>query len=169
MPSSGEDLVPVTRPPGVALKRIVILTVAALVVLVDQVTKTWAENHLRDGPRQLLPGLKLELTFNSGIAFGLGRGATPFLEVLVVILVAVLLGLGRRASRTASLVSSVAMGLLLGGAFGNLCDRLLRGNGGAVIDFVHFRFWWIFNLADAAIVTGAILLVLTRSRRPHDR
>jgi signal peptidase II len=164
-PSSGEDLVPATRPASVAAKRGAILAVAALVVLVDQVTKTWAEDHLFKGNKQILPGLKLQLSFNPGIAFGFGRGVTPFLEVLVVLLVVTLLGLGRRASRTATLGSSVAMGLLLGGACGNLCDRILRHNGGAVIDFIHFRFWWIFNLADAAIVTGAIALVVTRSRR----
>jgi signal peptidase II len=139
--------------------------IAAAVVVVDQLTKTWALDHLANGPRHLLPGLKLELTYNSGIAFGLGRGVTPILVAVAVLAVVVLVGLGSSARRNPSWSGVAAMGLLLGGAAGNLADRLVRHHGGAVIDFIDFRFWWVFNLADASIVVGAIALVIMGSRR----
>lgn len=145
-------------------RRAVVLVVAALVVLVDQTTKTWAVHHLTNGPRHVLPGLKLELTYNSGIAFGLGRGVAPILVAVVVFVVVVLLGLGSAASRTARWPGVVAMGLLLGGACGNLADRLIRHHGGAVIDFIDFRYWWVFNVADASVVIGAVALVVLGSR-----
>ncbi len=56
------------------------------------------------------------------------------------------------------------MGLLLGGACGNLADRLIRHHGGAVIDFIDFRYWWVFNVADASVVIGAVALVVLGSR-----
>jgi signal peptidase II len=145
----------------------VILAVAAAVVAVDQVTKTWALHHAVN-PVHILGTLQLALTFNPGAAFGMGRGVTPVLVAGAIVLVVVLLGVGRAASRTASLSATVAMGLLLGGACGNLVDRLLRHNHGAVIDFIDLRWWPVFNVADACITVGAVLLVavgLTAPRR----
>jgi len=98
-----------------------ILALAAVVVAVDQITKTWALHHTVD-PIHLVWTLRLALTFNSGTAFGLGRGSTNVIVGGAIILVVLLLGLGRRASHTANLPATVAMGLLLGGAFGNLAD-----------------------------------------------
>ena len=63
-------------------------------------------------------------------------------------------------------VRAVAMGLVLGGALGNLTDRVFRSNGGAVVDFIDPQWWPIFNVADAAVVCGAILLAITGWRGP---
>lgn len=147
-------------------RRLMILGLAALVVLIDQVTKTWALHHTVE-PIHVVGSLQLALTFNRGAAFGLGRGVTPLLIGGAIVLVVVLLGLGRAASRTASLSAALAMGLLLGGACGNLVDRIFRHQHGAVIDFIDLRWWPVFNVADSCITIGALLLVLVgASRRP---
>jgi signal peptidase II len=140
--------------------------VAAVVVVVDQWTKTLALHGLADGPVHLFWTLRLNLSFNSGAAFGLGRGVGPIVLVLGVVMLVLLLGLGRLAmSRT---LAALALGLLVGGAAGNLADRLFRDNGGAVIDFIDFQWWPIFNAADIAITFGAGLLVLAgRDHRPR--
>ncbi len=154
-------------PVSIRGRRLSILAVAAVVVALDQATKTWALHHAVR-PRHVVWTLRLALTFNSGAAFGLGRGSTTLLVGGAVVLVVVLLGLGRRASRTANAWSVAAMGLLLGGAVGNLVDRLVRQHHGAVIDFIDLRWWPVFNVADASITIGALLLVLsTLARRPH--
>lgn len=91
---------------------------------------------------------------------------TPIVEIVVVGLVVWLLAMSRRASRNASAVTVVGLGLLLGGALGNLGDRLFRHHGGAVVDFIQAVSWWpVFNVADASIVVGVIILVLTYSLR----
>jgi signal peptidase II len=152
---------------SVRRRRELILVIAAAVVALDQVTKTWALHHTVR-PRHLVWTLRLALTFNSGAAFGLGQGSTALLAGGAIVLVVVLLGLGRRASRTATTMSVVAMGLLLGGALGNLADRLIRDHHGAVIDFIDLQWWPVFNVADASITIGALLLVLNGfTRRPH--
>ena len=161
----GADRSPARRP---MTRRALIVGVAAVVVVVDQVAKTWALHHAID-PVQVVGSLRLALTMNTGAAFGLGRGITPVLVGGAIVLVVILLGLGRAASRTATLPAVVAMGLLLGGACGNLADRLVRHHHGAVIDFVDLRWWPVFNVADACITIGAILLVLVGVGRhpPH--
>jgi len=136
----------------------VVAGVAGVVVLLDQLTKTWAVHALRDRTIHLFWTLQLNLSFNSGVAFGLGRGVTPFLVVGAVVVFVVLLAYTRSVP---SMLRAVAMGLVLGGASGNLCDRLFRGNGGAVIDFVDPQWWPVFNVADAAISCGAILLIFS--------
>jgi signal peptidase II len=147
----------------------VIVAVAAVVVALDQWSKTWAEHALRTGARHVLGPAEFVLEYNSGAAFSTGTGVTPIVEAVVVALVVVLLLVSRRASRRASLPAAVAMGMLLGGALGNLGDRLFRhiaDSPGAVVDFIRAVGWWpVFNVADASIVVGAILAVLTwRSR-----
>ncbi len=150
-------------PRSIHWRRLSILGVAAVVLGADQASKAWALRHARD-PVEVFWTLRLLVTFNSGTAFGLGQNSTAFIVAGVVVLVVVLLGLGRRASRTANRPSALAMGLLLGGSLGNLTDRLLRHHHGAVIDFIDFRWWPIFNLADAAITAGALLLALVLFR-----
>jgi signal peptidase II len=145
-------------------RRSLVIGVAAVVVVVDQLTKTWALHHTRE-PIHVIGTLQLALTFNPGAAFGLGRGITPVLVAGAIVLVVVLLGVGRAASRTATLPAVVAMGLLLGGACGNLADRVIRHHHGAVIDFVDLRWWPVFNVADACITVGALLLVLVGASR----
>ena len=137
------------------------LAAAALVATADQLTKWWALENLADGPVHVLWTLRLRLTFNKGASFSLGTGLTPFLTAAVVVIIAVLVVMARSATTRPMAVS---IGLLLGGAVGNLGDRLFRDHGGAVVDFIDLGWWPIFNLADAAVVIGALLLVLVGSR-----
>jgi signal peptidase II len=132
-------------------------------VAVDQLTKTLAQRRLARGPIYLVGPLRLALSYNSGAAFGLGKGVAPLLVaggVVVVVFVVVSVG------RTATAMAVVATGLIAGGAAGNLADRVFRHNGGAVIDFVDLRVWPVFNVADACIVCGAALLVIVLRRSP---
>jgi signal peptidase II len=100
--------------------------------------------------------------FNTGSAFSLGEGMGPLLSVLAVVIVVVLLRTGRTIEGTAPLV---ALGLVVGGAVGNLIDRAVRDGGGllggGVVDFVDLQWWPVFNLADVAICVGAVALALT--------
>jgi signal peptidase II len=138
-----------------------IAVIAAAVVAADQVTKSLAVASLADRIVHVVWTLQLNLSFNSGLAFSQGRGLTPVITVAGLVLVAGLLWFARHVSdRTLA----VALGLVLGGACGNLADRLVRGNGGAVIDFLDLQWWPVFNLADVAISCGAILLVLRSLR-----
>ena len=142
--------------------QLIIAGTAALVIVVDQLTKSLAVHYLRDAPVHIVGPVRLALTFNSGAAFSLARGLTPELVIVGVALVAVVVVVGRTASTTGT---AIAVGLVLGGAVGNLLDRLVRSNGGAVIDFIDLRYWPTFNVADASIVIGAILLILVGFRR----
>lgn len=144
----------------------VALAVLAVVVAADQASKTWALHHLRDRTIHILGSLQLNLTFNPGVAFGVGSGSSSTI-VLVGVVVLVLLGaLGRAGVKTS--FQAVAVGLVLGGAVGNMTDRLIRHHSGAVIDFVDLQWWPVFNVADAAITCGAILLVVA-GFLSHDR
>jgi signal peptidase II len=151
---------------------VLVVAVGVVIAIVDQVTKSLAVRHLvRYEPRHVVGPLSLDLTFNSGAAFSLGRGVTPVVETVVIVLVAGLLFFGRRAARTATIPAALGIGLLLGGAAGNLGDRIFRHNGGAVIDFIdilrigHHDLWPVFNVADSAIVVGAVVLVVAYSRK----
>jgi signal peptidase II len=140
--------------------------VAGLVVLLDQVTKALAVAHLTEGRpvRVVGPLLRLDLTRNAGAAFSTATGMT---WVLTVIAVAVVVVVVRASRRLGSRVWALAFGLLLGGACGNLADRLLRAPGvgrGHVVDFLEFPHWPIFNVADTAIVTAGALVVLLTLR-----
>ncbi|MGH9178108.1 MAG: signal peptidase II [Acidimicrobiales bacterium] len=131
-------------------------------VLLDQFTKSWALRALDDGPVDLVWTLRFKLSFNSGAAFGIGEGLAPFFVAAGVVMLVVLLALSRAAATTRP--AAVALGMVLGGAVGNLVDRLFRGHGGAVVDFIDLQWWPVFNLADAAITCGAVLLVLAGPR-----
>jgi signal peptidase II len=135
--------------------------VALGVVALDQLTKTWAERALADGPIHLFWTIRLYLTYNSGAAFSSGTGLTPFITAVAVVVLIMLVGLSRTATTRLGMIT---LGLVIGGATGNLVDRLVRGNHGAVIDFVDFQWWPVWNIADAAIFIGAILLILSRWR-----
>lgn len=136
-----------------------LLAVAAGVVAADQLAKLWAVHALRGGPITIVGGVRFNLTHNSAGAFGLGGAAVPFLAVAALGLVVYMASSG---ATTRSPLLTVAVGLVLGGALGNLGDRLFRGAGwlrGAVVDFVDLRVWPVFNVADAAITCGCLLLV----------
>lgn len=133
---------------------------AAGVLALDQATKSWAVAALEDGPVRVVGDtVELRLTRNSGSAFSLFQGFTPVLALIAVVAAVVLWRMTRRASDPWTVV---ALSLVLGGALGNLTDRLARAPGflrGAVVDFVSVGAWPSFNVADAAITVGAVLLV----------
>jgi signal peptidase II len=144
---------------------------AAAVVVCDQLTKQWAADELADGHViDLVWTLRLNLVYNSGSAFSIGRGLGPLLGVLAVVVVLVLVRMGRLFNSRAT---AVALGAVLGGAIGNLTDRAFREGsgsflGGYVIDFVDFQWWPVFNVADIAIVCGAIGLAWFSTRTDFD-
>ncbi len=147
-----------------------VITVWAIVALTvfgaDQLTKWWAERSLGDGQPRPLVGdlLQLRLTHNPGAAFSVGTGYTI---VLSVIAIAVIAGCVTMSRRIRSLGWAVALGLLLGGALGNVTDRLLREPGplrGHVVDFLQLPHWPVFNLADSAICVAAALFVILSLR-----
>jgi signal peptidase II len=136
------------------------------VLLLDQGTKALAVAHLTEGrPVRLLgPALRLDLTRNPGAAFSTATGLTWVLTVIACVVVVVLV---RVARRLGSRVWAVTLGLLLGGACGNLTDRIFRAPGvarGYVVDFLEFPHWPIFNLADSSIVCAGVLVVLLTLR-----
>lgn len=142
-----------------------LVAVAAAVVAVDQATKVWAVAALSDEPVRLIDCcLHLTLQRNPGSAFGLFRRFPVVFTVLAFgISAAILAG----ARRVRDRLNAVALGLVLGGAVGNLIDRLARAPGpfrGRVVDFVDLRVWPVFNVADSSIVVGAALLVLASWR-----
>ena len=133
---------------------------AAAVVVADQLSKRWAVDRLSRGPITIVGKFRLALTHNSGGAFGLGSGFVPMVVLAVIALAVVVFVVGRSIDRTAI---AVALGLVLGGALGNLADRLFRSPGfgrGSVVDFVDLHWWPVFNVADAAITCGCVLLVI---------
>lgn len=142
-----------------------LLAAAAAVVVGDVLTKQWALSALADGPIYVLGPVRFYLTYNTRGAFGLGGAAVPFLAVGALGLVLVMALTGDATTRVAP---AAAVGLVLGGALGNLADRVFRDPGllrGAVVDFVDLRWWPVFNLADSAITVGCFLLLLSAWRR----
>ena len=141
---------------------LVSVAVAALVVLADQLSKTWAVRHLSGGRTvDVVGSLRFNLTFNSGMAFSQGRGIGPFIGIVaLVVIVALLVSLRRNGS----MLSAVGIGLVIGGAIGNVLDRLFRAGdgflGGAVVDFIDLQWWPVFNVADMAITVGGVILVV---------
>jgi signal peptidase II len=150
------------RPARLRRRRDVALSAAigAAVVVLDQATKTWAVNHLRDGRTiHVAWTLQLDLVLNPGVAFGLGKGSTGVIALIGVVVLILLATLGRAG--ITNRLQAVAVGLVLGGALGNMIDRLFRHHHGAVVDFIDLQWWPVFNVADSAITCGAVLLVLS--------
>jgi signal peptidase II len=147
-------------------RRILLFAVVAVVVLaLDVVSKALVVASLPEThqPVRALGGaVYLQQTRNSGAAFSLGTG---FTVILTLVAIAVVVFIVRTAGRMRSAPWAVALGLILGGAVGNLADRVFRAPGvgrGHVIDWISLfgpdaKYWPIFNLADSAIVCGAVL------------
>lgn len=132
----------------------------------DQVTKAIAVASLRPGrPVEVIDGvLSWSLHRNPGAAFGIFQRVPVLFTVLAIGISVVIVAVSRRASPG---LHAIGLGLVLGGALGNLADRLFRPPGpfrGRVIDFIDFRVWPAFNVADAAVVVGAALLLLASAR-----
>jgi signal peptidase II len=141
--------------------------VGAAVVAADHLTKWWALRELVGRDIDLVGSLRLHLVYNNGAAFGLGSRFTPVIALLAVAVTVGLLGFGRRLVGN---VPRVAVACIVGGAVGNLLDRLFRSGdgflGGAVIDFIDLQWWPVFNVADIAVTVGAVVLALTAGREP---
>jgi signal peptidase II len=136
--------------------------IAAITYLLDRVTKIWAERVLATRPpMQILSGvLQLNYTTNSGGAFSIGGSAPWVFAGASVVVIALIIVASFRIARPAF---AVALGLILGGAVGNLTDRVVRGPGltGRVVDFIDLHVWPVFNIADSAIVLGAAILLVS--------
>jgi signal peptidase II len=144
----------------------VLLGSGLIVLALDQATKAIVvETLLPDRPVPFIKGVWYwTLQRNPGAAFGIFQRAPVVFTVLAIAIAGGILFVSRRPHDG---VTAVALGLVLGGALGNLADRLFRPPGpfrGRVIDFIDFRVWPTFNFADAAVVAGAILLALRSAR-----
>jgi signal peptidase II len=154
----------------------ILVWVAVLTLATDQGTKAWALHVLVPGEPVNIVGsaIRLNLIRNAGAAFSIGHGAT---WALTLVACGVLVFTVVTARRLGSLAWAWALGLLLGGAIGNLVDRLVRPPGpgrGHVVDFIDYFGWFIGNLADVAIVGAAIFIGTLAMRgmgvdgsRPH--
>jgi signal peptidase II len=146
------------------------LPIAALVVLLDQLTKHWALNALDTGPKDVVWTLRFNLAFNSGMAFSRGKGLGPVIGALaLVVVVGAVIALAR--SRGIQRTWALPIGMIVGGAAGNLADRLFRGDGwlrGSVVDFIDFQWWPIFNVADIGVTVGGAWLLLVTARAAPD-
>ena len=152
--------------PVVARNTLLLAAVAVLVLASDIVSKTIVVAELTARPPlRLLGGLVyLVETRNSGAAFSLGTGQTVLLSLVAV---AVVVAIVRYARRLRSRAWAVCLGLILGGALGNLTDRVFRAPGvlrGAVVDWISLfapdgHVWPIFNVADSCLVVGVLLAV----------
>ncbi|PZG99804.1 signal peptidase II [Streptomyces sp. NTH33] len=144
----------------------VLFTVAAVAYVLDLVSKMIVVARLEHRPPVRIIGdwLQLEAIRNAGAAFGFGEA---FTVIFTVIAAAVIVVITRLARKLYSVPWAIALGLLLGGALGNLTDRIFRAPGvfeGAVVDFISPKHFAVFNLADSAIVCGGILIVLLSFR-----
>jgi signal peptidase II len=131
-------------------------------LVVDQLTKSWAEHELRFDQIDLVWTLRLNLAYNTGASFGFGGGYGTWFSILGLVVVGVLIWQG---ARVRSRLTAVALGMVVGGVVGNIADRAVRGDdgfmSGAVVDFIDLQWWPIFNVADIGIVCGGLLLVVS--------
>lgn len=135
-------------------RRLAPLIVGVVVAFVsDRLTKLWAESALTE-PIDFWP-FTLQLSYNPGVAFGLGRGAPAWLIVVIPLVITVGLVVG--ALRSTAFFPTWAVGLIVGGSLANLFDRI---GDRVVTDFLNLGWWPSFNMADSAIVVGAIALLL---------
>ena len=135
---------------------------AAVILIVDQLTKNWAVANLPELDPQPFLGevLQLTLLYNSGAAWGMGAEITPVVTCLQIAIVIGVIVFAIRSVRSAWY--ALALGLIMGGALGNIHDRLLRDPSpfhGAVVDFLELPHWPVFNVADSCVVVGAFLVV----------
>ena len=147
---------------------IALFSISAVVLVLDQASKAWAISSLVEGERHDLVGslLGFQLVFNPGAALSIATGMTWVLTIVAAVVIVVV----RASRRIGSWAWAVALGLLLGGALGNLVDRLVREPGvarGEVIDFIAYANWFVGNIADIAIVSAAVLVVILAALGVH--
>ena len=156
--AAASDPLPGTRPVN---KLRLIMLLATVIIVADQLTKSWAVSSLaNEPPTHVIWTLQWNLSFNSGMAFSQAQGIGPVIGVVATL---VIVGLALSLRKIDHPLALVAAGLIIGGALGNLGDRMFRGRGwmhGAVVDFIDFQWFPIFNIADSAITVGGILFAL---------
>ena len=136
----------------------IIYVVVFFICLFDQLTKYFALKKLLYKSIPVIKGIfHLNLTFNTGAAFGIFKGHNVFFIVFSLIIIS-FLALNFGAFKNRNLLSRCSVGFIIGGALGNLFDRIRYG---FVIDFIDLRVWPVFNLADTAITIGIFLLILS--------
>ena len=132
-----------------------------MVVAIDMLTKRWAAIAFRDQPQAVIPGvLTFRFTENPGAAFSLFRNAGPFLGMAAVVAVGFI---GASLAKPRPRYEAVGFGMIIGGALGNLIDRIARGPGfldGHVIDWVQLPNFPTFNVADSSISVAVAVLVI---------
>jgi signal peptidase II len=135
-----------------------LLSVSSAVIIIDRLTKYILLKKLSEGDSVgVVPGIfHITLVLNSGAAFGLFKGRSAFFTVLTALVIAFICFYIVRG-KCKDLLMLTALGLILGGAAGNLIDRAAFGH---VIDFLDFRIWPVFNVADASITVGAFILAV---------
>ena len=152
-PSASDDALRSTRTASIGV-------IALTLVVLDQITKVWTVAALDDRTIHVLWKLQLRVVRNPGTAFSLGEGKGPLLGVVACIVVIVL---ARLARQPRTMASAVGIALILGGAVGNVVDRLVRAPHGFmtghVVDFIDFQFWPVFNVADMGVTCGIILVI----------
>jgi signal peptidase II len=135
--------------------------VAAIVLILDQLTKWWAVSALDTRDIDVVWTLRFHLSYNTGMAFSAGQDWGPVIGVVaMVIIVVLLLNIRRDGGR----FTDISVGMVVGGAVGNVVDRLFRSPGwlrGGVVDFIDFQWFPIFNVADMGITVGGVLIVLS--------
>ncbi|MFJ4919240.1 signal peptidase II [Streptomyces sp. NPDC088725] len=161
----GEAAAPAERPKG-KRKIAALFVVAVLAYLLDLGSKLLVVAQLehRQSIRIIGDALQFEVIRNAGAAFGIGEA---FTVIFTIIAASVIVVIARLARKLYSLPWAIALGLLLGGALGNLTDRIFRSPGafqGAVVDFIAPAHFAVFNLADSAICCGGVLIVLLSFR-----
>ncbi len=148
-----------------------VATVGVAVLVADQLSKSWAVDRLSpensDGIH-VVGDLWFRLAFNKGMAFSRWQGGGPIIALIAVAIIGVLAWYARLIHRRPQLV---LIGVVMGGAAGNLVDRIARSGegflGGRVVDFIYVGWWPTFNVADAAIVVGGIALAVLLSFQPE--
>ncbi|MFI6702110.1 signal peptidase II [Streptomyces sp. NPDC050509] len=163
--SDDDAAAPAEQPKG-KRKILALFVVAVLAYLLDLGSKMLVVAELEhQEPIEVIGDLlKFEVIRNAGAAFGIGEA---FTVIFTIIAATVIVVIARLARKLYSLPWAIALGLLLGGALGNLTDRIFRSPGvfqGAVVDFIAPARFAVFNLADSAIVCGGILIVLLSFR-----
>jgi signal peptidase II len=150
--------------PHLTARRTAVLLALGVIVL-DQITKSWVVTL--DEPIHVIGDfLQLRVSRNSGAAFSSFTGGGRFIAVIAVVVIGTLAVFIGRSQRT---VEIVTMGAILGGATGNLLDRIFRGPGvfdGKVVDWIDFSFFPSFNVADSALTIGIAVLLLVALVRP---
>lgn len=139
-------------------KHITIFSISLIIILLDQLTKYLVRQNIQ--LNESLPIIKnvLHLTYitNTGSAFGLFKGLNSFFVILSFVVICGIFYFSKKIKNSEN-VMQFAIGLLLGGTIGNLIDRLVFG---AVIDFIDFRIWPVFNIADSSVTISIILLII---------